>query len=93
MEHLTCFVAGNLALGVANGAVDGAKGAHYLGVAKNLTRTCFEMYNKMPTGAPAPDHHLWRQPPATGLMTVCSSRSINPLQQQGADPCSGTYLW
>lgn len=50
MEHLTCFVAGNLALGVANGAVDGAKGEQYLGVAKNLTKTCFEMYNKMPTG-------------------------------------------
>jgi len=50
MEHLTCFVAGNLALGVANGAVDGAKGVQYLGVAKNLTKTCFEMYNKMPTG-------------------------------------------
>ena len=50
MEHLTCFVAGNLALGVANGAVTGGKGEQYLAVARNLTRTCFEMYNKMPTG-------------------------------------------
>lgn len=50
MEHLTCFIAGNLALGVANGAVEGVKAAQYLGVAKNLTRTCFEMYSKMPTG-------------------------------------------
>ena len=50
MEHLTCFVAGNLALGVANGAVSGEKADQYLGAAKNVTRTCFEMYNKMPTG-------------------------------------------
>ena len=50
MEHLTCFVAGNLALGVANGAVSGEKAEQYLGAAKNITRTCFEMYNKMPTG-------------------------------------------
>ena len=50
MEHLTCFIAGNLALGVANGAVDGAKGEQYLEVARNLTKTCFSMYSKMPTG-------------------------------------------
>ena len=56
MEHLTCFIAGNLALGVANGAVDGAKGEQYLEVARNLTKTCFSMYSKMPTGKRSAHH-------------------------------------
>ena len=85
MEHLTCFVAGNLALGVANGAVDGAKAAQYLGVAKNLTRTCFEMYNKMPTGASAPGHYCWgcmlsarALPSCAGrYMGTCEARSLH----------------
>lgn len=51
MEHLTCFVAGNLALGVEAGAVAGDAATRYLWLAKNLTRTCYEMYRHMPTGA------------------------------------------
>jgi hypothetical protein len=51
MEHLTCFIAGNLALGVENGAVTGKKAVQYLGVAKNVTRTCYEMYRSMPSGS------------------------------------------
>ena len=50
MEHLTCFIAGNLALGVESGAVDGEKASLYLEHAKNITRTCYEMYRRMPTG-------------------------------------------
>ena len=50
MEHLTCFVAGNLALGVHAGAVDGARAEAYLSLAKNLTDTCYSMYHTMPTG-------------------------------------------
>lgn len=68
MEHLTCFVAGNLALGVANGAVEGAKGAQYLAVARNLTKACFEMYNKMPTG------ECTRSTPSTAVL-VCETLS------------------
>lgn len=50
MEHLTCFVGGNLALGVASGAVSGAQADAYLSLAKNLTHTCYSMYHTMPTG-------------------------------------------
>jgi hypothetical protein len=45
---------GNLALGVAEGAVTGAKAAKYTEVAVNLTRTCWQMYERMPSGARAP---------------------------------------
>ena len=69
MEHLTCFVAGNLALGVANGAVSGEKAEQYLGAAKNITRTCFEMYNKMPTGK-----HIRRVASVMSCFSSCQAR-------------------
>eukprot|EP00884_Botryococcus_braunii_P011514 jgi/Botrbrau1/20363/Bobra.0006s0028.1 len=50
MEHLTCFIAGNLALGVQTGAVVGSKADEYLDLAKALTYTCYQMYVRMPTG-------------------------------------------
>ena len=51
MEHLTCFVGGNLALGVQLGAVTGNRAASYLALAKEVTRTCYLMYHNSPTGA------------------------------------------
>ena len=54
MEHLTCFVAGNLALGAHSGAVNGTKAGEFLALAKNLTHTCYQMYRLMPTGGAAP---------------------------------------
>lgn len=51
MEHLACYFPGNLALGVAQGAVSGAKAARYLDVAANLTYTCWQMYERTATGA------------------------------------------
>ncbi|KAL3135602.1 hypothetical protein ABBQ38_006083 [Trebouxia sp. C0009 RCD-2024] len=50
LEHLTCFLPGNLALGVAYGAVNGSKAGLYMDVAKNLTYSCWQMYERMPTG-------------------------------------------
>ena len=50
LEHLTCFLPGNLALGVAYGAVNGSKADLYMDVAKNLTYSCWQMYERMPTG-------------------------------------------
>lgn len=50
LEHLTCFLPGNLALGVAYGAVNGSKARLYMDVAKNLTYSCWQMYERMPTG-------------------------------------------
>ena len=50
LEHLTCFLPGNLALGVAYGAVNGTKADLYMDVAKNLTYSCWQMYERMPMG-------------------------------------------
>lgn len=40
MDHLVCYFAGTLALGVQNGLPQ-----FHLELAKNLSRTCYEMYN------------------------------------------------
>ena len=50
LEHLTCYLPGNLALGVAYGAVNGSKADQYMTVAKNLTYSCWQMYERMPVG-------------------------------------------
>ena len=50
MEHLACYLPGNLALGVAEGAVGGEKAVQYASVAEELTHTCMRMYTLMPTG-------------------------------------------
>lgn len=50
MEHLSCYLPGNIALGVAEGAVTGTKAQHYLEVAANLTYTCWQMYEKTASG-------------------------------------------
>ncbi|XP_052214682.1 endoplasmic reticulum mannosyl-oligosaccharide 1,2-alpha-mannosidase-like [Dreissena polymorpha] len=44
MDHLVCFMGGTLALGHANGLP-----ADYLDLGKEMTRTCYEMYARMPT--------------------------------------------
>ena len=54
LEHLTCYLPGNLALGVAYGAVAGAKAEHYMSLAQNLTYSCWQMYDKMPIGELSP---------------------------------------
>lgn len=58
LEHLTCYLPGNLALGVAYGAVSGAKADTYMNLAQNLTHTCWQMYDKMPIGMPASANHM-----------------------------------
>ena len=50
LEHLTCYLPGNLALGVADGAVTGSKADRYMEVATNLTYSCWQMYERMPIG-------------------------------------------
>lgn len=40
-----------MALGVYTGAVTGAKAEEYMRVAKAVTNTCYQMYERMPTGA------------------------------------------
>jgi hypothetical protein len=50
MEHLACYFPGNMALGVAEGAVAGAQAQHYLEIAANLTYTCWQMYERTASG-------------------------------------------
>ena len=50
MEHLACYLPGNLALGVAEGAVGGEKAVQYAAVAEELAHTCMRVYTLMPTG-------------------------------------------
>ncbi len=49
-DHLACYFPGNIALGVQQGAVGPDKAPYYMAVAANLTRTCWRMYDDMPTG-------------------------------------------
>ncbi|CAN0020821.1 unnamed protein product, partial [Discosporangium mesarthrocarpum] len=51
MDHLACFVAGNLALGAATTA-DPVRAARDLRTGKALAYTCYQMYMRMPTGLP-----------------------------------------
>ncbi|KAL1923954.1 uncharacterized protein VTP21DRAFT_6989 [Calcarisporiella thermophila] len=55
MDHLVCFMGGNLALGASGGYPLSAINTtladrNDLRVAEELTRTCFEMYNRTRTG-------------------------------------------
>lgn len=49
-DHLACYFPGNLALGVQQGAVGAEKAPLYMAIAANLTRTCWLMYERMPSG-------------------------------------------
>nr|XP_022323274.1 endoplasmic reticulum mannosyl-oligosaccharide 1,2-alpha-mannosidase-like isoform X3 [Crassostrea virginica] len=44
MDHLVCFMPGTMALGYQNGLPK-----DHMDIATKLARTCYEMYNKMPT--------------------------------------------
>ena len=50
MEHLTCFLPGNIALGVMQKAVSQAKAGEYMELAEKLTYTCWQMYERTVTG-------------------------------------------
>ena len=49
MDHLVCFLSGALALGAANGLGGGMDGKH-MQLAKDLGKTCNEMYTSTKTG-------------------------------------------
>jgi hypothetical protein len=57
-EHLACFLPGTLALGVYHGL-----NRSHLEVARQLMRTCYEMYNAMPTGL-SPEVAVFNMDPA-----------------------------
>ncbi|KAK9793227.1 hypothetical protein WJX73_006594 [Symbiochloris irregularis] len=59
-EHLACFIPAMLALGAKEGAVNGSKAERYLSLAKDLTYTCWQMYDRHATGlAPEFVHWAW----------------------------------
>ena len=77
MEHLACYLPGNLALGVAEGAVSGDKAAQYLAAARSLTATCWRMYSQQQTGDPplcSPESSLSMSGPS--LAQACASSTI-----------------
>lgn len=67
-EHLACFFPGNVALGVHSGAVRGAKAKRYMAVAEGITRTCWEMYDRMPSGLAAESVNLVNSTSPAGEM-------------------------
>jgi len=75
MDHLACYLPGNLALGVAEGAVTGAKAQLYASVAANLTYTCWQMYARQPTGAQCSCRHF--APPVSIDITQLSVAGFN----------------
>ena len=51
MDHLVCFVPGMLALAVQHGVVQGEQAARHMSAAKQLMRTCYNMYHlQQPSG-------------------------------------------
>lgn len=50
MEHLTCFLPGNIALGVLEKGISPAKAEKYLELAEKLTYTCWQMYERTISG-------------------------------------------
>ena len=71
-EHLACFLPGTLALGY----IAGLQLDHHLKMAANLTRTCYEMYRRMPTGL-SPEvahmniHDAFSDDINTGVRALC----------------------
>jgi len=52
MDHLVCFVAGMLALGVEEGIVPRGsdEASRHMSAARDLMRTCFDSYSRSPSG-------------------------------------------
>ncbi|KAK9807221.1 hypothetical protein WJX73_010611 [Symbiochloris irregularis] len=67
MDHLACYLPGNLALGVAEGAVSGAKAEKYMAAARSLTTSCWHMYSQQPTGL-SPEY-VWFNSSSTDVPT------------------------
>eukprot|EP00271_Cylindrocystis_brebissonii_P003675 TRINITY_DN1490_c0_g1_i1.p1 TRINITY_DN1490_c0_g1~~TRINITY_DN1490_c0_g1_i1.p1 ORF type:complete len:664 (-),score=202.07 TRINITY_DN1490_c0_g1_i1:463-2454(-) len=73
MDHLACFVPGMLVLG-ANDAEE-AKAQQYLDLAKELTRTCYQFYERMPSKLSG-EHYLFHDGEAGHDMSVGHAYNI-----------------
>jgi hypothetical protein len=97
-DHLSCFLPGNLALGVVEGAVAGPKAQRYLAAAAALARTCYEMANTTSTGL-APEATVFTR---TGLMPGRAAasllrpeivESLHLLRAATGDPVYADWGW
>ena len=107
MEHLACFVPGNLALGVESGAVAGAKAEAYLALAAELCVACFQMYSQQPTGASRTQRLALSSytrprsaslrpssllPASTVFNCICSDPLVHSMPVPHSLPCAGGLL-
>ncbi|CAL8070238.1 unnamed protein product [Calicophoron daubneyi] len=77
MDHLTCFLPGTLAYGTYHGMPE-----FHLRFAKDLTRTCYEMYNQMPTHL-SPDFVIFsRAPDSLADMQTQAKGRFNALRPE-----------
>ncbi|CAK0786405.1 hypothetical protein CVIRNUC_009618 [Coccomyxa viridis] len=87
MEHLACYLPGNLALGVAEGAVGGEKAVQYAAVAEELAHTCMRMYKLMPTGL-APEKITFLEEGGTRVDAADAGNVLRPETVE-----SLYYMW
>lgn len=88
-EHLACFFPGNMALGVYTGAVTGDKAAEYVRVAEAVTYTCWQMYERQPSGLSPEAAVMYDSQDKAHEMTA--SPSYNILRPETVE--SFFYLW
>jgi len=72
MEHLACFAPGMLVLGAAE-APTKALADEYVQIAKNIARTCVEMYSSQPCGI-SPDQVMFNH--ETGTISVINAINV-----------------
>lgn len=86
MDHLVCFYPGVLALASINGF---EPREWYIGMAANITRTCYEMYRVQPTGL-APEISHFRMVEETGSPKLAEDNSLQ--QDLFVKPLDKHYL-
>ena len=95
MEHLSCFVPGMLTLGIRDDS-NKERRDKYLKVARQLTTTCYEMYDTQVTGlgpervkfpgyVPSPRYHILRPETVESLFYLYRSTGDETYQRWGWD--------
>eukprot|EP01051_Picozoa_sp_SAG22_P013516 SAG22_NODE_1524_length_4228_cov_4.624606_2_plen_346_part_00 len=86
MDHLACFLPGNLAMGVAH-RPDAPNAARDLQTAKDLMDTCVKMYTQQSTGVGA-EYMRFEGPPRCGMFNGANHNLMRPETIE-----SLMYLW
>ena len=97
MEHLACFLPGNLALGVEAGAVGGARARRYLAAAKDIARTCVAAAQATATGLQAEVTYFRPEAepgyPPQSLLRPETIESLYMLHRVTGDPVYQEWGW